>query len=172
MGRRHLAFVVLGMLPLIAHAAAPSQAARQADIPASCPVTIPATTGFVPPQPYPAAAPFPRTGWIGTADLWTMVATDGRYHGLHVPTGYRQKLFWWRAGYDGRLEPRPALALTATHLDPPTPSLQVRDATNAFADDLGGWTMLVMPDLPDSGCWRLTGEYGGTSLSYVVWVDR
>ena len=140
-------------------------------VPASCPVTIPSEHPFTPPPPYPSSPPFPNTGWIGTPALWTAISADGIYRGLKVEGGYRNKIFWWRAGYDGSAEPRPALSLTATRLDVTAEPVVVRDATNASSADLGGWTMLVMPDIPAAGCWRLTGSYNDASVSYVVWVD-
>jgi hypothetical protein len=100
-----------------------------------------------------------------------LVAEDGVYRGLRVESGYRSKLFWWRAGYDAKAEPRPALTLSASRLDAPAPPVVLSDATNATSLDLGGSTMLVMPDIPAAGCWRLTGTYKEASLSYVVWVD-
>jgi len=144
---------------------------RAVQVPQSCPVTIPSQHAFTPPSPYPSSPPVRNTGWVGTPALWTLVPSDGVYRGLHVESGYREKLFWWRAGYDGQAEPRPALTLTATRLDVSTDPLVVRDATNASAGDLGGWTMLVMPDIPSAGCWRLTGTYKDASVSFVVWVD-
>ena len=142
------------------------------DVPPSCPVTIPARLGFTPPTPYPAALPFSNVGWVGTPALWTFAPADGIYRGLRVAAGYRQKLFWWHPGFDGRQEPRPDFTLTATRLDAGAPPFVVRNATNAHNDSFGGWTILVMPDLPDPGCWRLTGTYRGASFGYVVWFDR
>jgi hypothetical protein len=36
--------------------------------------------------------------------------------------------------------------------------------------DFGGWAMLVMVEFPAIGCWELTGEYKGQTLSFVVQV--
>jgi hypothetical protein len=30
--------------------------------------------------------------------------------------------------------------------------------------------MLVGIDIPAAGCWEITGQYKGTTLSFVVWV--
>jgi hypothetical protein len=37
--------------------------------------------------------------------------------------------------------------------------------------DLGGWTMLVMVEFPSAGCWKITGEYLGQVLDFVVEVQ-
>jgi len=144
---------------------------RAVQVPASCPVTIPSQHPFNPPAPYPSSPPFGNNGWIGTPALWTLAPLDGIYRGLRVEGGYRNKLFWWRPGHDGAAELRPDLTLTATRLDAPASPLVVKNATNASAHDLGGWTMLIMPDIPTTGCWRLTGTYKEASVSYVVWVE-
>jgi len=166
------AWLVCGVIVFTTVGGALATFAGQAPaVPSSCPVTIPSQHAFRPPAPYPSSPPFGNTGWIGTPALWTFAPADGVYRGLHVDGGYRDKLFWWRPGYDGSVEPTPDLTLTATRLDASAPPFVVKNATNALAHDLGGWTMLIMPDIPAAGCWRLTGAYKDASVSYVVWVD-
>lgn len=44
----------------------------------------------------------------------------------------------------------------------------IRVTGNAGAHSLGGWTMLAGIDFPSAGCWRLTLNYLGQSLWFVV----
>src|SRR5215467_165235 len=83
-------------------------------IPKSCPVTKPPTHPFVPPSPYPSQ--FGTDGfWFGTEKLWTALQNDGTWN--HLPhyqptdTAFRQKLFWWRQGYDPYAERQPKLTI-------------------------------------------------------------
>src|SRR5918993_2104015 len=75
--------------------------------PPSCSVTVAPDPPFVAPAPYPSRAPSPRAFWHGSEALWTMVDVDGTWHALpRNPRGFRQKIFWWSPGFDGRVEPR------------------------------------------------------------------
>ncbi len=78
------------------------------NVPASCPITKPPEHPFIPPAPYSAKLN-PRSFWFGTEKLWTSLDTDGTWNGLPHYTAddptFRQKLFFWRAGFDGRSEP-------------------------------------------------------------------
>ena len=98
------------------------------------------------------------------------LSTSGAWHGMGPKHAYRDKLFWWRQGYSGRTEPRPELAVTGRRLDGAAPPAKVSGATNARHADFGGWAMLVMVEFPTDGCWELTGEYKGQTLSFVTKV--
>lgn len=43
--------------------------------------------------------------------------------------------------------------------------------TNGFHPDLGDF-MLVGVALPATGCWKLTAEYKGATLSYTMWIPE
>ena len=83
---------------------------------------------------------------------------------------YRNKLFWWRKGFNGMTETRPALVVHGRKLDGPAPPVEVSSATNAHHADFGGWAMLDMVEFPEAGCWELIGEYHGKRLRFVVLV--
>ena len=137
--------------------------------PASCPITVPQAPPFVPPAPYDAMG-FDGEFWYGSAGLWTAVRQNGVWEALpHNPEGYTQKVFWWRDGYIWTEEPEPDLVVTGERLDESSPPLIASKATNAFASDIGS-AMLVGVDLPALGCWKITGKYADTELSFVVWV--
>ncbi|HSF15823.1 MAG TPA: hypothetical protein VLK65_09740 [Vicinamibacteria bacterium] len=144
-----------------------------AQVPTSCPVSLPPETPFTPPTPYPTEAPY-GTFWWGTEGLWTMLRADGTWRGVPPDRGYRRgyrdKVFWWRPGYDGRVEPRPELEVTGRRIDAEAPPFTVPSATNAHSEDFGGWTMLTGVDIPTTGCWEITGRYADESLTFVVWV--
>jgi len=140
--------------------------------PATCSITRTSGAAFTPPAPYPPAPPAAYKGqfWYGTADLWTMLGTDGLWADLPKSnSGYTQKIFWWRHGYDATTEPAPELIVTGKRLDASAPALVASKATNAVADF--GQAMLVGVDIPTPGCWQITGNYKGHELSFVVWVS-
>ncbi|MCW5876406.1 MAG: hypothetical protein KIS85_05925 [Anaerolineales bacterium] len=162
---------------LASNAIAPSGAAKAADLPVSseypasgsfedCPVTLP-QEAFVPPQPHPPQAPYGMT-WYGTEALWTFLTPDGKLYA--DPLAY--KLWWFREGYNGSLEQKPDLAVTARRLDAEMPLVEVGPpATNGYHEDFH-WGMLTGLRLPSPGCWEFTGHYRENSLSYVVWVGE
>ena len=139
------------------------------DPPASCPITIPQVPSFTPPAPYDTLG-FDGEFWYGSNSLWTAVRENGIWEALpHNPTGYTQKVFWWRDGYVWTEEPEPELIVTGERLDASAPPLISSKATNAYAADIGS-AMLVGVDLPTLGCWKITGKYADAELSFVVWV--
>jgi hypothetical protein len=139
---------------------------------ASCPTTRPPDPPFAPPAPYPATPP-PLYGdkfWYGTDRLWTWLDADGTWPMPGAPGGVQSdKSFWWREGYDWQTETTPRLRVTARRLDAAAPPVTVSDATNGFRDDIGAFMLLGL-ELPDEGCWELTGHYAATTLSFVVRV--
>lgn len=132
--------------------------ARAKGVPQTCPVTLPSQPLFTPP-PGQSADPAEGDGdyWYGTNDLWTGLSLDGVWPG-------EQKVFWWSKSYNVSAEPLPALEVTAKRLDGDAPPATVDRATN------GAGAMLDVITFPTSGCWQITGQYKGHSLSFVVWV--
>lgn len=136
----------------------------------NCPVTVPPVPAFVPPAPYDTLNSFTDHFWFGTSSLWTLIPNNGVWGALpHNPDGYTQKILWWRDGYVWDQEPEPNLVVTGERLDESAPALIVSKATNAYASDIGS-AMLVGVDFPTLGCWKITGNYGGAELSFVIWV--
>jgi hypothetical protein len=143
-------------------------------IPATCPITQPPSQPFVPPAPYPTKH---STGgfWLGSEKLWTLRNTDGLWHGLRtvdVDSGfaheiYRDKVFWWRKGYDWRIENPPQLKVSGKRFDSSAPPLYADGPNPAFIKIPA---MVTGIDIPTVGCWEITGDYKGDKLTFVVWV--
>lgn len=147
----------------------PSKADEQ--VPSDCPVTRPPDPPFVPPAPHRAK----ETGrfWLGTNALWTSLAEDGVWRGIVSPSGTRNKFWWWRDGWKwntDELANDPGLIVTARRIDAEAPPAPVSPVTNGGLST--GWAMLLMLELPTSGCWEITGNYRSEHLSMVVWVPN
>jgi len=135
---------------------------------ANCPITRVGSPPFSPPAPYPETAP-PGTFWYGTEGLWTMLRVDGTWQRLpHNANGFRQKVFWWHPGFDGRTEQKPELTVMGRRLNGEGSFTRLPPATNASNAGFGGWTILTGIDVPTTGCWELTGSYRGNTLTFVV----
>ena len=134
-----------------------------------CPVTKNGAASFVPtaPELSISSAQF----WFGTGTLWTSLPESGEWNGLpHTSDGYSQKTFWWSKGYSTLDEPNPELNVSGKRLDLPTLVLKTSPATHAFASDIGS-AMLSGVVFPSTGCWEITSQYKGGSLTYVIWLS-
>jgi hypothetical protein len=134
-----------------------------------------AAAAFSPPQSYRKAEAWGDShDWYGTSKLWTSLPPNGHWRTMQrwMPKAvFREKLFWWREGYDPYSEPRPNLMVTAERLDGGRQDFDVGHATNAIrADSPDSLAMLVLIDVPIVGYWKITGAYADAVLSYIVWV--
>ncbi len=132
---------------------------------ATCPVTTAQATPFAEPSPSS-----PTRFWFGSESLAVLINTSGKWQGMGADHHYRNKLFWWRRGYNGAIEQRPALTVTGRRINGEAATANASRATNAHSRDFGGWAMLVMMEFPAAGCWEVTGKYHGNRLSFVVEV--
>ena len=138
-----------------------------ASTPVACLVTHAPQPPFVPPAPY-SSKPVGAEFWYGTSALWTSLPSIGGWPNLPYEKGaYVQKIFWWRDGYDWRSEPTPQLTVKGVRLDATGKPLVASPATNTFSSDIGS-AMLVLVEMPASGCWKITGDYKDAQLSFVV----
>ena len=143
---------------------------------ADCLVTLAPSQAFIPPAPH---APNPETSsigapdhfWYGTEALWTALSFTGSWHGLpHDGKGYSQKVFVWSKDYDPKKEPQPNLVITGRRLDADSPSFVNEHSTNAgFAD--GTKAMLAGVNIPSLGCWEITSQFKGRTLTFIVAVE-
>jgi hypothetical protein len=157
---------LLQMAVLTAAVATP-QDGQTAQAGSACPVTLTADRRFAEPSPSSASR-----FWYGDEKLAVLLRAGGTWRGMGPARSYRDKLFWWRQGYNGAAEPRPDLVVTGRRSDGPAPALATPRATNAKHADFGGWAMLVALEFPVAGCWQVTGDYGGQKLSFVVDVHE
>jgi len=140
--------------------------------PADCPVTTAKASAFEAPSPYSPNAPWDNFFWFGSESLWTALPVDGTWAQLPLnPEGYTQKIMWWSDQFVLQNELEPALVVTGERLDEKAPPLKFYGATNAFASDIGE-AMLTGVDFPTHGCWKVTGQYKKSELSFVVWIAQ
>jgi hypothetical protein len=174
-------FVIISTKPIVEprRAQASAELSSQSTItvagnaPQSCPVTQPPRKPFVPPSPYPSQTS-PDGFWFGSEKLWILLPTDGTWK--HLPhykptdTAFRQKLQWWRQGYNWRTEHQPPLTVTGRRLDSSAAPLATDHHPNA-ADPMGDHaSMMTGIFIPTVGCWQVTGNYKGDKLTFVIWV--
>ena len=134
-----------------------------------CPVTKNGAASFVPTSPELSISS--GQFWFGTGTLWTSLPESGEWNGLpHTRDGYSQKTFWWSEGYSALDEPNPELKVSGKRLDSPTVVLKTSPAAHAIASDIGS-AMLSGVVFPSTGCWEITGQYKGGSLTYVIWLS-
>lgn len=144
--------------------------AVSASVPQSCPVTQPPVQAFVPPPPYPSE--HDSTGfWFGSEKLWVQLPTNGTWS--HLPhyrptdTAFRQKIQWWRKGYNWRTDMPSKLKVTGKRLDSNAPPL----ASQSNASGMGDQAFIMSGlDIPTLGCWQITGDFAGDKLTFVIWV--
>lgn len=143
--------------------------------PASCPVTVPPAIPFIPPAAY-ELEDNDRSFWIGTDNLFTSRPKLAVWTTGPRKPGHEQevqpltaKTFWASVDFNWRTEWPVQLKVTGRRLDGSAPPMLAMRATNAMID---GPTpaMLVGVYVPTPGCWEITGDYKGQTLSFVVWV--
>jgi hypothetical protein len=142
----------------------------------ACPVTLPGARAFTPASDTPdGPPPSYESVWYGTPELWTRLNHQGEiWNNLPIANdgSLSQKTFWWREGYSMSDEPQPDIIVTLEHLNGSAPSVEAGGpGTNGGHPDLGQF-MIVGLEIPQSGCWSITAEYRGTTLSYVAWVGN
>lgn len=145
-------------------------------VPEACPVTKPATQPFVPPAPYDAK-PGPGSFWFGTDSLWTALPKDGVWLGGHYtpsdPT-IRQKLQFFRQGFDARAPMESKLTVTGKRTDSVAPALKTDGpASPAWTgNDLQDQFFMTGINFPTTGCWEITAHYEDVKVTFVVWVGQ
>lgn len=111
--------------------------------------------------------------WYGSEALAALIPKNGIWTGMGPESDFGDKFWWWRLGYDAKVEPVPNLVIMARKLDGPTASVRVANATSGFSSNRNVmWnSMLVGMEFPTSGCWEITGTYNATeTLTIVVQV--
>lgn len=141
-------------------------------VPETCPITKPEHV-LVPPVPHPAKAPSGQF-WFGTEQLWTALPVTGSWNGLPSspddPT-FRQKLFFWRRGYDAHRDAEPRLTVVGRLLGSPSTTL-LSDATSSGSRGGEDEFMVTGATFPSPGCWEITGSYEKSQLTFIIWVTE
>lgn len=143
-------------------------------VPVSCPITVLGETTFTPSSETPRdlSAIYGQV-WFGTPELWTRISPAGEaWRGLPVgPDGeVGNKTIWWSKHYSPEDPGR--ISVTAEHLDGSAPIVEVEGRAGGGHTPFDGHFILVGLEIPEPGCWEVTAEYRGASLSYVIWVDH
>jgi hypothetical protein len=148
-------------------------ATTPSDVPKSCPITRPPDPPFVPPPPYPSKTN-PNSFWYGTEKLWTHLPDKGTWNGLphYTPSDptFRQKIFFWREGYNWRTESPPHLIVTGRRLDATASPVVFGGANAGWGEDEGHPFIVTVVNFRTLGCWEVTGDYHGDRLKFVVWL--
>lgn len=137
-----------------------------------CPITFPDDAPFTPATEIPEGPPasFQAT-WYGTPELRTFVYDTGQiWEGLpaNATGSLTQKTFWWSVDYVSSIE-IPDINVTAEYLDA-GPTIEASRITSGGNAELGIF-MIAGFDFPQVGCWGVTAEYRGATVSYVAWVE-
>jgi hypothetical protein len=147
----------------------------ESDRPASCPLNPRPATTFVAPAPFPSKDVPPDVFLSGTEKLWTVVSESMVWEWSPHQPGHEKeaqpltaKIFWYRVGYDPRMESFPKLKATGKRLDGAGGPLVVQ-YSNAIMGDVAA--MLTGIYIPTPGCWEIKGDYEGDTVGFVVWLD-
>jgi hypothetical protein len=165
-----LARTIVASLALVAIGRAHAAENSKTPIPESCPVTRSAPeTQFTPPPPHKAAKAGDPMFWYGSDALYVSLYSDGRWRGITSPSGTRNKSFWYRKDAKWLEEYPVQLKITAKRIDTGGPMIAFPRVNNAIMGK--EVAMLTMLELPERGCWQVTGNYKSDQLSWVTWVD-
>ncbi|HET7846083.1 MAG TPA: hypothetical protein VFL72_01235 [Acidimicrobiia bacterium] len=142
-----------------------------ADVPGSCPITLPEDDAFKPeselpeiPDPGLEAVPY------GRPELWTLLGAQGEVW-RDLPVGsdgsLTQMLYFWSENHvpgDGS-----EILVFGENLEGSPYGIRARGG--AGSDPSRGDYLAVVFDIPEPGCWRISAVYRATGIDYVVWVD-
>jgi hypothetical protein len=97
---------------------------------------------------------------------------DGRWRGLPFNGGsYAQKIFWFSRDFDWHKERTPDIVVKSKRVDTDGPTYALKNATHTILS-ANTEAMLTGAILPTTGCWEISGQYRGKSLTFVVSVEK
>lgn len=131
-----------------------------------CPRTLGSDRVFA--KPWPQAST-----WYGTEALAVILPKNGIW--LTTVPGHliAVKVFWYSSEFQARSESETwddtGFKAHIKRLDEGPDNAEISEPNWAGGGSMGeNWTMLTGIDFPSSGCWEITGEYSGQSLTFVV----
>ncbi|MBT8079140.1 MAG: hypothetical protein KJO31_11240 [Gammaproteobacteria bacterium] len=124
----------------------------------SCPRTIGANKVFS--EPWPQA-----DTWFGSESLAVVLPEDGIWPTTGPGYLIAVKLFWYSAGFKPGME-RDFVGRIERIGNGPNDAAISHPTNAGLANDV--WTILTGIDFGSEGCWRVTGEFRGQSLEFVV----
>ena len=114
----------------------------------------------------------------GSEALAVALPADGTWPVTGPTALIAVKLFWRSAGFRPGMEhnlhveikslhdgPNDAVVTGVTNANSPRDDIEAARFDDEWQD---GWVMLTGIDFPSAGCWQITGEYLGQSLTFVV----
>lgn len=154
--------------PVVSQESSPTPATTP---PASCPVTPRPANEFKPPAGYKRDE---KQFWLGTEKLWTVMNDRGiwqdQFFAPHPGKPLPQvEILWMSVNQDWQREPHPDLSVKGKRLDGPSSAILATPAFRSPRDPTAAMMTRVFIPLP--GCWEITGEYKGNTLTFVVWVE-
>lgn len=123
-----------------------------------CPRTIGANEVFL--EPWPQAET-----WFGSESLAVILPQDGIWPTTVSGHLIAVKLFWYSVGFQPGME-HDFVGRIERLDDGPNDAVISRPTNAGLAN--GVWTILTGVDFNSAGCWRISGEYRGQSLEFVV----
>lgn len=131
-----------------------------------CAVTGRPAKPFVPPSPYLVRPPDPVSFWFGTTALWTQVWAPPPW----TPWNEQQliRMYWASTKESG--QDHPPLVVKIKRLDAEDVE-HVFEGSESISYTPQHFGMRAAVIFPSVGCWEVTGQYLGTSLSYVVQIE-
>lgn len=146
-------FVVLLII-----AAAPCMAQDVSQTAYFCPVTLGSNS---------LGDPLPDSeNWYGSESLAVSLPSNGKWSITGPTARIAVKLFVHSVGFEPGMERH--LSVRVESLTGQPNDAVVKDVTNAGNASLTEWAMLVGIDFPSVGCWQLTLDYLGQSLTFIV----
>ncbi len=124
----------------------------------NCPQTIGANKVFA--EPWPQA-----DTWFGSEALAVILPPDGVWPTTRPTNLISVKLSWYSAGFQPGME-RDFRGRIERLDEGPNDAVISRPTNAGLANDV--WTILTGINFKSAGCWRITGEYQGQSLEFVV----
>jgi hypothetical protein len=112
-------------------------------------------------------------GWYGSEALAALIPKNGKWNGMGPKRNYGDKFWWWRRGFNAKLEPSPQLVVSARRMDGQEGSFELANASSGYSSNPDSdWnSILIGMEFPSAGCWEIIGTYNDAeTLKFVMQV--